>query len=72
MSNCNKLSDLGPGDKFLYKDTEYIVIDTEPSGFFAGTNITDYVCALSLDTFKVMCFLKDLQVELCYYYGGLT
>ena len=42
----DKLSDLGPGDKFIYNDTDYIVIDMEPSGFFAGTNLPDYVCAL--------------------------
>ena len=65
------LSDLGPGDKFLYKDTYYIVVDMEPSGFFTGTNLPEYVCALDLDTYKIMCFNKTCEVEVLYYYGGL-
>ena len=68
----DKLSDLDPGDKFIYKNTDYIVIDMEPSGFFLGTNLPDYVCALDLDTYKIMCFLKDEKVEVVYYYGGLA
>lgn len=65
------LSDLCPGDKFLYKDTYYIVVDMEPSGFFVGTNLPEYVCALDTDTYKIMCFSKDCEVEVVYYYGGL-
>lgn len=68
----DKLSDLGPGDKFIYNDTDYIVIDMKPSALFLGTDSPDYVCALSLDTYKIMCFHKDLKVEVVYYYGGLV
>ena len=68
----DKLSDLCPGDKFLHKDTEYIVIDTKPSVHFLDITSPDYVCALSLDTYKIMCFPKDLKVEVVYYYGGLA
>ena len=69
--NVEVLSDLGPGDKFRFRDTYYIVIDMEPTGFFTGTNITDYVCALDTDTYKVMCFGKNCEVEVLYYYGGI-
>ena len=72
MDKYDKLSDLGPGDKFIHQDTEYIVIDMKPSGFFLCTNLPDFVCALSLYTFKVMCFLKDEKIEVCYYYGGIN
>ena len=51
MGTIEVIEDLGPGDKFLYKDTYYIVIDMEPSGFFAGTNLPDYVCALNTDNY---------------------
>lgn len=71
VNKIDILSDLGPGDKFLYKDTYYVVIDLEPSGFFAGTNVSEYVCALDLDAYKIMCFSKDCPVETIYYYGGL-
>lgn len=69
--NVEVVSDLGPGDKFRFKDTYYVVIDMEPTGFFAGTNITDYVCALDTDTYRVMCFGKNCEVEVLYYYGGI-
>lgn len=65
------LSSLGPGDKFIFKSVVYVVIDMEPYGLFAGTNIADYVCALDLDTYKIMCFPKHCEVEALYYYGGL-
>ena len=69
--NIEVISDLDPGDKFRFRDTYYIVIDMEPTGFFAGTNITDYVCALDTDTYRVMCFGKNCEVEVLYYYGGI-
>ena len=71
MGTIEVIEDLGPGDKFLYKDTYYIVIDMEPSGFFAGTNLPDYVCALNTDNYKIMCFSKGTSVEVLYYYGGI-
>ncbi len=71
MTKIEPISNLGPGDKFIFRDLDYLVIDMEPSGFFAGSNITEYVCALDLSTFKVMCFGKDTEVEVIYYYGGL-
>ena len=72
MTKYDKLSTLGPGDKFIYNDTEYLVIDMELSRFSVGTILPDFVCALDLDTYKIMCFLKDEKVEVVYYYGGLA
>lgn len=66
------IKDLGPGDKFIFKEKDYLVIDMEPSGFFAGSTLPEYMCALDLDTYKVMCFGKDCEVEVLYYYGGLS
>lgn len=56
------LSDLKPGNGFTVNDQLYIVVDIEPSGFFAGTNLSEYVCAVDLNTFKIVCFKKDLEV----------
>ena len=58
------LSELKPGNGFMSNDRLYIVVDIEPYGFFAGTNLGDYVCALDINTFKIMCFPKDSLVEL--------
>ena len=57
------LSDLKPGTGFTVDNRLYIVIDIEPYGFFAGTNLKDYVCALDVNTFKIMCFQKDVIVN---------
>ena len=56
--------DLYPGDKFTFKEKDYLVIDMEPSGFFAGSTLPKYVCALDLQTYKVMCFGKDCEVSI--------
>ena len=58
------LSDLKPGNGFMSNDRLYIVIDLVPDGFFAGTNLDEYVCALDVNTFKIMCFQKDLSVNM--------
>jgi hypothetical protein len=57
------LSDLKPGTVLTVDDRLYVVIDLEPYGFFAGTNLKDYVCALDVNTFKIMCFQKDTVVN---------
>lgn len=57
------LSDLNPGNGFMSNDRLYIVIDLEPYGLFAGTNLGDYICALDVNTFKIVCFEKDCDVE---------
>lgn len=63
------LSCLGPGDKFYFNDTTYIVIDN----YFLTVVVKDLdlVCALDLDTYKVVALSKDKEVEVVYYYGGL-
>ena len=48
----------------MSNDRLYIVIDLVPDGFFAGTNLDEYVCALDVNTFKIMCFQKDLSVNM--------
>lgn len=58
------IQDLRPGDKFTFKEKNYLVIDMEPSGFFAGSTLHEYVCALDLQTYKVMGFDKDCEVSI--------
>lgn len=72
MLRTDFLCDLGPGDKFLYKDTYYIVVDYTPPAGFENTAITDMVVVLDTDTYKIMYLNKNTQVEVLYYYGGLT
>ena len=58
------IKDLAPGDKFTFKEKDYLVIDMEPSGFFASSTLPEYMCALDLQTYKVMCFGKDCEVSI--------
>ena len=63
------ISYLGPGDKFIYKDREYLLIKTTPAdcGF---TSLCGHSMALSLDTFELFAFDNDWEVEIVYYQGG--
>lgn len=68
MARFDIVGDLGPGDKFFYKDTYYIIIDFKP----ATTNALapDMIAALDTDTYKVVCFNNRTEVEVLYYFGG--
>lgn len=72
MSCIQPLYSLGPGDKFCFNDTYYLVIDSLPYNYFLTAAVEDpkLVCALDLDTYKVVAFNKCKEVEVIYYNGA--
>lgn len=72
-TNTNKafIRNLGPGDKFFYEGTYYIIVDFKPSACFINAMVSDMVAALDTDTYKIICFDNNTEVEVSYYYGGL-
>lgn len=63
------ISYLGPGDKFIYKDREYLLIKTTPADF-GFSSLSNHSLAVSLDTFEIVLFDNDWEVEIVYYQGG--
>jgi hypothetical protein len=59
------LSCLRFGDKFCYNGYKYMVIDMNISSCFISTagNESSIICALDLESYKVFCFDKTLQIE---------
>jgi hypothetical protein len=74
MACIQSLSELGPGDKFCYKDTYYLVVDSLPYNYFLTAVVEDpgLVCALDLATYKVVAFNKYKEVEVIYYNGATS
>lgn len=72
MTHMERLSNLGPGDKFCFDSTYYLVVDSLPYNYFLTAVVEDpaLVCALNLDNYKVVAFSKDKEVEVIYYYTG--
>ena len=62
------IGNLGPGDKFLYEGTYYIVVDFKPSACFISSIVSDMAAALDTDTYKIICFDINTEVEVL---GGL-
>lgn len=59
----NKLvSDLIPGETFVYKNKAYVFLKTTPMDLGASTDTTNLVCAVDLDTYDIVCFDKDWEV----------
>ena len=59
-----KLGDIQVGQKFWLKDKIYMRIDMNLSTMFAsGSKYNNVVCALDLNTYKVMCFSSLWEVE---------
>lgn len=71
MTRIEPASNLGPGDKFIYKDVTYIIVDFKISDCFISAVMPELVCALNLDSYKIECFDSKEEVEVVYYYGGL-
>ena len=59
-----KIRDLKPGNRFIYEDTQYIMIDMNPSNCFVGScgQAQTVFCGLNMNTYKVNCFLADTTV----------
>lgn len=58
------VSKLNPGDKFVYKDRMYLLVNTTPIDLGCSTDTANYVCAIDLDTFEIMCFDKNCEVNI--------
>lgn len=59
-----KLGDVKVGQKFWLKDKIYLRIDMDLSTMFiSGSKNSNVVCALDLNTYKVMCFSNLWEVE---------
>jgi hypothetical protein len=71
MTNVQPLCSLGPGDKFCYEDTDYIVVASRPSEHFKDAIVPNLVYALNLVTYSLVAFNKGTEVEVIYYYLGL-
>lgn len=61
--NPTKAGELTPGDKFKRKGNEYLMIDFLPSQCFVSGIFSNFVCAVDLSTYKVICLDKDWEVE---------
>jgi hypothetical protein len=72
MASIQPLSGLGPGDKFYFDGAYYLVVGSLPYNYFLTAVVEDprLVCALDLDTYKVVAFNKDKDVEVIYYNGA--
>lgn len=66
--NSLALSCLHFGDKFYHNTHKYLVIDMDISACFIGTagKESSITCALDLESYKVFCFDKNLQVSPCH------
>lgn len=71
MTRFEPASNLGPGDKFIYNDVAYIMVDFKISDCFISAVMSELVCALNLDNYKIECLDGREEVEVVYYYGGL-
>lgn len=62
------LSCLRFGDKFYHNTHKYLVIDMDISACFISTagKESSITCALDLESYKVFCFDKNLQVSPCH------
>lgn len=58
------ISKLNPGDKFIYKDNLYLLIKTTPVDLGCSADTANYVCALDLSTFEIMCFDRGWEVNI--------
>ena len=59
-----KIKDLKPGNRFTYEDTEYTMVDLNPSNCFVGSSKLEQTifCALNMRTYKINCFMADTTV----------
>jgi hypothetical protein len=56
------VSDLFPGEAFIYKNKAYVFLKTTPMDLGASTDTANLVCAVDLDTYDIVCFDKDWEV----------
>lgn len=56
------LFNLKPGDKFIYAGKSYVLLSVTPMDLGAPFDTTDFLCAVELESYKVMCFYKSWEV----------
>lgn len=64
MTLKTALFDLYPGDRFIYNSKTYMLIDFSLRDCSLTTSYTDMRCALDMQTYKVVCFCDNWEVEL--------
>jgi hypothetical protein len=64
------ISNLGPGDEFIYKDRIYLFVKTTPIDLGASTDLANWLLAVDLQTYEIMAFDKAWEVEVVSYLGG--
>jgi hypothetical protein len=57
------VSELYPGDKFIYKNCEYLFIKTTPKDLGCSQNQDHLLLAVDLDSFEIYAFDKNWEVE---------
>lgn len=58
-----RLGDLEVGDKFIKGTKMYLIIDFKVSDAFLNVKFPSMLCALDLNTYKVLCFDKEDIVD---------
>ena len=58
-----RLGDLKVGDKFIKNTKMYLIIDFKVSDAFLNVKFPNMLCALDLNTYKVLCFDKGDIVD---------
>lgn len=63
MTLCEAISKLAPGNKFIYHDRLYLFIKTTPIDLGCSTSLAHLLLAIDLETYEIMAFDKDWEVE---------
>ena len=63
------LENIKIGQKFVYKNKVYLKIDMNPSTMFLNNKYDGIICALDMETFKVMCLSKSTEIKEVFQYG---
>lgn len=58
------LKDVKIGEKFIVNDNTYLRIDFDLSNFSLTKNIKGFVCALDLNTYKIVCFNSTEKITI--------
>ena len=58
---------LSPGDRFIYKNKEYMMLKTTPADLGCSTDMNNLVLAVSLDDYEIFAFDNTWEVEVLYW-----
>jgi hypothetical protein len=57
------ISRLSPGDKFIYKDQEYMMLKTTPADLCCSANMHNLMLAISINDYEIFAFDNTWEVE---------